>query len=141
MPKPERRAQLQEIIEILKGQREPEKGMLESPLPGGIELKPAPPPRDRINEGNIEQAEIKTIEVASQMIRVLEDAISKWEGAKEKPDELRAQFEDYGRFHAELSDWEEKILKSRAKKEELDFFARMDRLLAFSRICAAHKGM
>ena len=126
------------ILESLKQGRKP--GWLdEKELLGRFNVKKPIPPAERITEKNIDDFEKQTIEVTSRAIFVLEDALSKWEALKEKPADLVPEYEKYKGFHDKLVEWAEKILRSRAKGDELDFYARVDRLLEYSRICKEYK--
>ena len=101
--------------------------------------KKRPPVENQITEKNIEQVEKETIEIASRAIYVLEDALSKWEGFGDKPEEIKVEFDKFKSFHSALVEWEQKILKSKASDEQLDFYARVDRLKEYARICFAHR--
>lgn len=138
MPKAESPPDLNSVIDFLKGKGKMPPIAVDEAMLRKI-AAPKPTPKDPITEKNIDRFEEDTIKAASGAIRVLEDALARWDAIKDKPGEFREKFEDYRKFHAELVGWEQKILKSKAKGEELDFFARVDRLLGYSRICEAHR--
>jgi hypothetical protein len=137
MPK-ENPPDLNSILEALQGRRKyPASWLGMSPIKEFAAQ--SKPPQYKMTEANIDRFEEDTIKAASGAIRVLEDALAKWDAIHEKPDELQDKFDDYRKFHAELVEWEQRILKSRAKGEKPDFTARVDRLLEYSRICMAHR--
>jgi hypothetical protein len=132
---------LPQILEILAGERPIRDYKDDKKLLILIKRVPLPkvPPWDRISEKNIERFENETIEMASRAITVLEDALSKWEALKEKPEDLKPEFDAFRSFHDEIARWERSILQSRAKKEELDFESRVDRLREYARICRTYR--
>ncbi|MCI0504162.1 hypothetical protein L0Y65_05645 [Candidatus Micrarchaeota archaeon] len=138
MTEAERPPGLSSILKALKGREEFPPAWLDEGMLRKFAVA-RPPPDNPITEKNIDRFEEETIRAASAAIRVLEDALAKWESVKDKPGTFVPRFEDYGRFHAELAGWAENILKSKAKGEALDFDSRVERLLAYSRICAAHR--
>src|SRR5512137_2828735 len=81
-----------------------------------------------ITEKNIDRVEEETIAKASEAIRVLEDALSKWDALEKKPEEYEQDFQGLRQLYGELVDWEQRILKSKAKEEQMDFYSRVDRL-------------
>jgi hypothetical protein len=92
-----------------------------------------------ITEKNIGRVEEETIAKASEAIRVLEDALAKWDAQEKKPEEYEQDFEGLRQLYGELVDWEQRILKSRASDERLDFYSRVDRLLVFARIFTSRR--
>ncbi|MEW6036479.1 MAG: hypothetical protein AB1529_07750 [Candidatus Micrarchaeota archaeon] len=141
MPENNKNRTLPQILDALTGKRPPKDYQDDKGLLSLLNRAPRPkaPQGDRITEDNIERFENETIEMASKAISVLEDALSKWDGLKEKPDELRPEFDNFRSFHKEIVQWERDILKSRANKEVLDFESRVDRLREYARICRTHR--
>ena len=129
---------MSDIIDAIRTGKKPENGIDQEALER-IRKKRAPAPDGRITERNIDVYEKETVEAASRAIFVLENALSKWDALKDKPDELSEEFEKFRSFHDRLVEWAEKMLRSRAKGGKLDFNARVDRLLEYSRICKAHR--
>jgi len=95
------------------------------------------PPSDSlaisVSEINIEEVEKETIEKVSRTISVLENSIAIWEAAKDKPDNLREEFERFKGFCKALSEWETKELKM--KRKGVDFGNRIGLLKEFTDIC------
>ncbi len=138
MAEGQKKSQLDSILRALRGQEEFPRGALDESLVRKFGVD-RPRPQNPITEKNIDRFEEDTIHAASSAIRVLEDALAKWESVKDKPETFKPRFENYRIFLDELTEWEEGILKSRSSGEELGFDARVERLLAYARICAAHR--
>ncbi len=140
MQKADSSPSLDSIIEALKGEREYPASWLDlSPIKRF--KAETNPPQYGITEKTIDRFEEDTIKAASEAIRVLEDALAKWESMKGRPDaeDYKEQFDDFQKLHAELTRWEQGILKSRARGEALGFDSRVKRLLEYSRIFEAHR--
>jgi hypothetical protein len=86
-----------------------------------------------VTKGNIAIVERKVFVKVKKTISVLENAISKWNNAKTKPEELRPKFMRYKKLHEELSQWGKGLVQT--KKRKLDFEARVERLRKFVEIC------
>lgn len=91
----------------------------------------------KITEKNIEFIEKDTMQKVNRALSALETAIAKWDGAKDKPEDLVPKFKKYKRYHDALAQWEKKMLKNPGRG--LDFYARVERLGEFANICYAYQ--
>jgi len=89
-----------------------------------------------LTKENIDGVEKETIERVNKTISALEAALATWNGAKDKPADLKERFAGYERLHSALVQWESRALKSRGKEES--FEARVERLREFVDICCAY---
>ena len=138
MPKSDTTPNLSSVLDAIKNNKNPGDYPDQGFIRRAMEKK-LPKPKDPITANNIDEYEKETISVASRAIFVLEDALAKWDSLKDKPEDLRPEFDNFRNFHANLVEWTQKILRSRSSGEEVDFYSRVDRLKEYAKICKAHK--
>ncbi len=90
------------------------------------------PEFERVTENNIERTERDILVRVNRSISSLESALAGWDAAKEKPDDLREEYERSRLLHDAIVDWETKMLRSMG--ERMGFFERVERLREFIRI-------
>jgi len=88
------------------------------------------------SNSDIENMEKLTLEKANKALSAIENALAVWNASKEKPEALEIRVRRLRAFYDELSSWEKKMLKSMAKKENVD--TRINNLREFSDICHAY---
>jgi primosomal protein N'' len=84
----------------------------------------------------VDELEKLSIEKSNRVISAIENALAAWDAAEEKPPGLEPRINRLKHMHEALSRWERKMLKSMAKKEDMD--GRLERLREFGGICHAY---
>lgn len=86
---------------------------------------------------DVEEMEKKALNSANKALSAIENALAVWDASQQKPQDLQIRINRLRYFHDALSNWEKKMLKSMAKRSEVN--ERMQVLREFSDICYTYR--
>jgi len=85
---------------------------------------------------DIDEMEKLSLDKANKALSAIEGTLAIWESSAEKPENMRVRIGRLRYIYDALTEWERKMLRAMAKKEDAD--SRIARLREFSDICYAY---